>query len=186
MMRIATGMLVGVAFASLAGCSFGSGAVSPLGCRIALGYIKDFEARAGKPIGVWTRPASSGISSEDIDAFVKDQPQHTDDPEISRFRAQAWVEDLSVVANCRDVRRWLDDERIPHDDARLERLPGKEPWPIAVLAISMPVFTDGGTTASFAVYESWGPLGGSVHAIVYKRGADGRWRLASRDTLGIS
>ncbi|NIJ63764.1 hypothetical protein FHR20_000695 [Sphingomonas leidyi] len=29
-------------------------------------------------------------------------------------------------------------------------------------------------------------LGGGVSAIVYKRGADGRWRLVERDMLAIS
>jgi hypothetical protein len=185
-----------VALLVTGGCSSsgGKGPSSALGCRIALGYIKDFKATAikgfstspGRSIGVWRRPANSGIAERDLDGFVKEKPQFAHAPEIARVRAQAKVSDVSVVDACPEVRQWLDQSGVPHDDARLNALIDKKPWPIATLAISMPVFTDAGSTASFIVEEYWAPLGGGIDAITYKRGADGKWRLASRDQLGIS
>ncbi len=181
-----TGPLACAALLGATGCASGGGPVSPLQCRIALAYIKDFKADAAKPIGVWSSPAGWGGSLQDIDSWVKEHPQYAQTPEVARIRAQNRVQDISVVGSCAEVRAWLDGARIPHDDARIRQLTAKEPWPIATLGMSLPVFTDGGATASFIVEEYWGGLGGSVSAIVYKRGADGRWRLVERDMLAIS
>lgn len=177
-----------VALFATGGCSSpgGKGPLAALGCRIALGYIKDFKARAGRPIGVWGRPASLGVSEQDLDGFVKEKPQFADAPEIVRMRAQAKVSDVSVVETCPEVRQWLERTGVPHGDANVDELIDKKPWPIATLAISTPVFTDAGSTASFLVEEYWAPLGGGRDAITYKRGADGKWRLASRGQISIS
>ncbi|MDX5984816.1 hypothetical protein [Sphingomonas echinoides] len=155
-------------------------------CAIALGYIKKFQTEAGRPIAVIVRATHLAPSRDEIAVLLKQQPQFKRDPDIARALAEADVREVSVVRSCPEIRNWLSAEKILHDEDRIEKLTRGDDWPVAVLAISAPVLTKAGDRATFYVSRYWGPLGGGIDAVHYRRDSEGLWRFEKELMVEIS
>lgn len=155
-------------------------------CAIALGYLKKFQAEAGRPIAVMVRNTDLAPSRDEIAALLKQQPQLKRHPDVAQALAEADVRKASVVQRCPEIRKWLSAEKILHNDGRIKKLMRTDDWPVAVLSISAPVLTKAGDRATFYVSRYWAPLGGGVHAVRYRRDSEGRWRFETEHAVEIS
>jgi hypothetical protein len=166
----------------LGGCSRNSDALE-VACEVARVHASNFQREAERPIAVWTQPSSLGPSSKELDFVLTEHPELKQDPQLPLYRAAAKVQRESPVARCSHLREWLTRADVLTDDRRIKQLTRGDDWPIAVLSMSMPGVSADGSTALLFVSEYWGPLGGNVDAVIYKKDGDGSWVIARRAVL---
>ncbi len=155
-------------------------------CAIALGYMKKFQAEAGRPIAVVASPDGTAPSRDEIAAFLYHQPRLRGHSDIEQALAEAKLRAVSVVRSCPQVQTWLSAEKVLSDDGTIKGLTQAEEWPIAVLSVTVPVITKGGNRATFYASRYFGPLAGETVAVRYCRDAHGRWRFVGETTVSVS
>ncbi len=159
---------------------------SEVACEVAAVHASNFRREAGRPVAVWTRPSPLGPSIEQIETFLHRHPDLRNDPDLPLIQAAAQAQRISPVSQCPGLRASLKRAGVLVDDAIIEQKTRGVDWPIAALAMSMPVLSADGSTAILYVSEYWGSLSGSMDAVTYKKDLRGAWVLAGRTTLAVS
>ena len=171
----------------LHGCAPLGDTISPIesACAVTIAHAADFKHDEKRPIAVHTRAPLDGPTLQEVDANLGETPQPEKNPDTLLLRGAAETRDVSVVSRCPALKTWLVENEVVHSDSEIEKLIRKEPWPVSVLAMSLPFVSDDGSTAAFYASEYSGRMGGGTDLVIYrKKGV--AWVYERRLPLSIS
>lgn len=154
-------------------------------CAVAIAHAANFRRDEIRPVAVRTHAQFEGPTIEDVDATWRERPDSRKDADLLLLRKAAETRNTSVVDRCAALKIWLSKNAVIHSDPEIDGLVAQEPWPVAVLTMSLPAISDDGSSAMFYASEYWGGLGGSTDLIIYRKNKDG-WAFARRIPLTIS
>lgn len=181
-------LLVLMIAAGLAACDFVGvqDARTAAACDLALGYAKRFKAEQDGPVAILSQPEFDIASRQELATFVSEHPEYRNDPELPLLLALADIRGKHVVAECGNLRSWIERSGILNDDRRIEELTRQEYWPFALLAMSMPAISEDGSTALMYAGEFTGGLAGGYKALTFEKAPNGKWVLKHEGWMGIS
>lgn len=171
-----------------AGCTAGgaNALVPQAACEIALDYAMVFRSEASRPIAVMRRPYPLAPSRQEIEAFLRQNPDLRTDPDLTLSLAEADIREVSVVESCPALQNWLNEAEILHDDQLITKITLRSEWPVDVLAMSTPALSSDNSIAQFYTSEDSGHLAGALYAVTYRKAANGHWVLLDKRMVAIS
>lgn len=174
----------------LTGCSFLADGNLGEGCKVAEAYARHFLKQAQQPIAVAHGPKGLRLAKrKEIDAFLREHPEHSNTQDLRLILAENDVRRLSPVATCPNLRAFLDNAGVLHDDVQIDRLANPrvaDRYPFGVLTMSMPAIDRDGRTAAFTASEYYGPQAGGTDWVIMEKARDSSWVVKRTDHLSNS
>jgi hypothetical protein len=87
------------------------------------------------------------------------------------------------------VRHWLTQHRIKYGAAAVHAVTARstdDELPAGIFTVSLPVVSDDGEVALLYSSDVWGVLAGGGAVQLYRRQADGTWKLIANRRLWVS
>ncbi|ALH82273.1 hypothetical protein [Sphingopyxis macrogoltabida] len=154
-------------------------------CAVAVAHAASFKRDESRPIAIRPSPVFGTPTVGELDAILAKMPDASGDLGVLLMRKAAKEQDAVVVDRCPSLKIWLSNSNVISSNSEIDRLTRKEPWPVAVLTMSLPAVSDDASTALIYVSEDWGGLAGGTYAVTYRKEA-GKWIEREREQLSIS
>ncbi len=168
-------------YAVMTSCSYSASEASQNSveaCEIALHYaqhftekVENFEPFEERRLAVISRREGLVPTQEDLDLYTAQNPPVYDPGEFELVRIAINADDVSVLDECENVRKWAARNDVLLDENKIDELTREEKWSIVLLNLTMPAVSKNSSKAIIYVSEYAGGLAGSLWIHDLREGA---------------